>query len=76
MAPPRDENGSKKVAIGCQGGGVHTAFVVGALKRLLKEEHHEVMALSGTSGGAICAFLAWYALLERRISSPLEGFRP
>src|SRR5918998_744397 len=64
MAPPRDENGSKRVAIGCQGGGVHTAFVAGALKRLLREEHHEVMALSGTSGGAVCAFLAWYALLE------------
>jgi NTE family protein len=64
MAPPRDENGSKRVAIGCQGGGVHTAFVAGALKRLLREEHHEVMALSGTSGGAICAFLAWYAFLE------------
>ncbi len=64
MAPPRDENGSKRVAIGCQGGGVHTAFVAGALKRLLREEHHEVMALSGTSGGAICSFLAWYALLE------------
>jgi len=64
MAPPSDENGSKRVAIGCQGGGVHTAFVAGALKRLLREEHHEVMALSGTSGGAICAFLAWYALLE------------
>jgi NTE family protein len=23
-----------------------------------------IVALSGTSGGAICAFLAWYALLE------------
>ncbi len=54
----------KRIAIGCQGGGVHTAFVAGALKRLLREEQREVVALSGTSGGAICAFLAWYALLE------------
>jgi NTE family protein len=54
----------KQIAIGCQGGGVHTAFAAGALKRLLREDQREVVALSGTSGGAICAFLAWYALLE------------
>lgn len=59
-----DENGKKKIAIGCQGGGVHSAFGAGALKRLLREEQREVVALSGTSGGAICALLAWYALLE------------
>ena len=64
MALPGHENGRKRLAIGCQGGGVHSAFVAGALKRLLREEQHEVVALSGTSGGAICAFLAWYALLE------------
>jgi NTE family protein len=34
------------------------------LKRLLAEERYEVVALSGTSGGAICAVLAWYALLK------------
>ena len=29
-----------------------------------KEKHdYEVVVLSGTSGGAICALLAWYALL-------------
>ncbi len=64
MTLPGDENGKKRIAIGCQGGGVHSAFAAGALKRLLREEQHEVMAVSGTSGGAICAFLAWYALLE------------
>lgn len=58
------ESGKKRIAIGCQGGGVHSAFAAGALKRLLSEEQHEVVAVSGTSGGAICAFLAWYALLE------------
>jgi predicted acylesterase/phospholipase RssA len=30
----------------------------------LREERHEIVALSGTSGGAICAFFAWHALLE------------
>ena len=57
-------SGRVRVAIACQGGGSHTAFTAGALKRLLADERHEVVGLSGTSGGAICAALAWYALLE------------
>ncbi len=53
------------VAIACQGGGSHTAFTAGVLKRILKEKEkkYEIVALSGTSGGAICALLAWYGLL-------------
>lgn len=63
------ENNSRRVAIACQGGGSHTAFTAGVLKKLLRAKaeekySYEVMALSGTSGGAICALLAWYALLE------------
>ena len=53
-----------RVAIACQGGGSHTAFTAGALKRLLQDERYEFVALSGTSGGAVCALLAWYALIE------------
>jgi NTE family protein len=55
-----------RVAIACQGGGTHTAFTAGVLKKLLAEKRggYEVVALSGTSGGAICALLAWYALLK------------
>jgi len=36
------------------------------LTRLLAEklERYEIVALSGTSGGAICALLVWYALLR------------
>jgi NTE family protein len=56
--------GKKPIAIACQGGGSHTAFTAGALKRLLRDERYEVVALNGTSGGAICALLAWYALLQ------------
>ena len=59
-----DSNGRKRVAIACQGGGSHTAFTAGALKRLLQDQRYEFVALSGTSGGAVCALLAWYALLE------------
>jgi NTE family protein len=55
----------KRVAIACQGGGSHTAFTAGVLKRLLGTDEiarYDVVALSGTSGGAICALLAWYGL--------------
>jgi len=55
------------VAIACQGGGSHTAFTAGVLKKLLRTEElkrYEVVGLSGTSGGAVCALLAWHNLLR------------
>ena len=56
-----------KVAIACQGGGSQTAFTAGALRRILRDpgfdRDYEVVALSGTSGGALCCLLAWYGLL-------------
>ncbi len=64
------------IAIACQGGGSHTAFTAGVLRRIL-EEDHPIVALSGTSGGAICALLAWYGLLlgdRARARALLEGF--
>jgi NTE family protein len=74
------ENDKRQIAIACQGGGSHTAFTAGVLKKLLREKekhNHEVVALSGTSGGAICALLAWYALLtddaEKAVDS-LDSF--
>lgn len=57
----------RRIAIACQGGGSHTAFTAGALKPLLRAEGRgdfTISALSGTSGGAICAALAWYGLLK------------
>ncbi|HLC15216.1 MAG TPA: patatin-like phospholipase family protein [Thermodesulfovibrionia bacterium] len=53
------------IAIACQGGGSHTAFTAGVLKRILREKENRfhIAALSGTSGGAICAAVAWYGLL-------------
>jgi len=60
---------ARKVAIACQGGGSHTAFTAGALAALLGEDAPrdvEVVGLSGTSGGAICALLAWNGLVARR----------
>jgi NTE family protein len=57
----------RRIAIACQGGGSHTAFTAGALKPLLRNEARQkytICALSGTSGGAICAALAWYGLIK------------
>src|SRR3712207_2530462 len=61
-------NNNRRVAIACQGGGSHTAFTAGVLQKLLRERNekgynYEIVALSGTSGGSICALLAWYGLL-------------
>lgn len=59
-------DGKRRVAIACQGGGSHTAFTARVLKELLTQRspRHEFVAFSGTSGGAICALLAWYGLLK------------
>ncbi|MGN6872323.1 MAG: patatin-like phospholipase family protein [Solirubrobacteraceae bacterium] len=55
-----------RVAIACQGGGSHTAFTAGVLDRLCSDvlDTHEIVGFSGTSGGAVCALLAWYALRD------------
>jgi NTE family protein len=63
MAP----DDAPRIAIACQGGGSHTAFTAGVLARWLTPEvldHYNVVGLSGTSGGAICALLGWSALIE------------
>ena len=73
-----NDNNYKRVAIACQGGGSHTAFTAGVLKKLLGEKHtrahddYEIVALSGTSGGSICALLAWYGLLMDDTSKAIE----
>src|SRR5262245_52989625 len=67
----------KRIAIACQGGGSQCAFVAGALKTLLANgvhHRHSIVGLSGTSGGAITAALAWVGLLEhaRGDQTPIE----
>jgi NTE family protein len=69
----------KRVAVACQGGGSHTAFTAGVLQGLIGglPDDAEVVALSGTSGGAICATLAWDGLLRgdpKRASDRLRIF--
>lgn len=68
-----------RVAIACQGGGSHTAFTAGVLQGLMESlpEDVDLVALSGTSGGAICAALAWDGLVrnDRKLAAEkLRGF--
>jgi NTE family protein len=56
----------RNVAVACQGGGSHTAFTAGVLRRLLREwdhDRHRLVGISGTSGGAFDALAAWYGLV-------------
>jgi NTE family protein len=70
----------KRIAIACQGGGSHTAFTAGVLKRLFQGDEltkYHIVGLSGTSGGAVCALLAWYALRAKepqRVGQLLDEF--
>src|SRR3954452_22072257 len=57
----------KRIAIACQGGGSQCAFVAGALKALFNngiDQRYHIVGLSGTSGGALTAAVAWMGLLE------------
>jgi NTE family protein len=72
-----------QIAIACQGGGSQTAFTGGVLKTFFEQKVHqqfEIVSLSGTSGGAVCAALAWYGLLRAAngdttpIQDRLSGF--
>ncbi len=61
-----------KIAIACQGGGSQTAFTAGVLKAICQaklQDEFEFVSISGTSGGALCATLVWYAL--RRGERPI-----
>jgi NTE family protein len=63
----------KRVAIACQGGGSQCAFIAGALKALFDEEvqhRYQIVGLSGTSGGAFTAALAWLGLLREARGEP------
>jgi NTE family protein len=66
--------GTKRIAIACQGGGTHAAFTWGALTEILRTKQSwdgtsetgqsvDIVALSGTSAGALCALAAWYGLV-------------
>ena len=65
--PPAPASRSKAIVIACQGGGSHTAFAGGVLQTLLSaldRSRYRIAGLSGTSGGALCAAIAWFGLLQ------------
>jgi NTE family protein len=60
--------GRKRIAIACQGGGSQCAFVAGALKAMFADgiqDRYRIVGLSGTSGGAFTAALAWAGVLKK-----------
>lgn len=63
-------NSALKVAIACQGGGTHAAFAVGVLTEILKDmqdqKRFDLVGLSGTSAGALCATIVWYGLAPKK----------
>ena len=72
MKAARASTAKTKIAIACQGGGSQTAFTAGALKALCEAQiadEFEIVSMSGTSGGAVCAVLVWHAL-ERGAHPP------
>jgi len=66
-----------RVAIACQGGGSHTAFTAGVLQGLLSDvgDDIEIVGLSGTSGGGICAALAWDGLVRGNRERAVKGLQ-
>ncbi|HEX3341884.1 MAG TPA: patatin-like phospholipase family protein [Pseudolabrys sp.] len=74
MADPVRKMSSKgranpKVAVACQGGGMHAAFEIGVLTEILEDinerKRFELVGLSGTSAGALCALMVWYGLVPK-----------
>ena len=64
---------TNRIAIACQGGGSHAAYTGGVLPILLEQfdnradedgaDRTALIAISGTSGGAISALLGWYGFI-------------
>jgi NTE family protein len=69
--------GKKRIAIACQGGGSQCAFVAGALSSMFArdvQQRYRIVGLSGTSGGALTAAVAWFGLLQQAAgdATPIE----
>jgi NTE family protein len=65
----------RKIAIACQGGGTHAAFTCGVLTKILETQQQRatangtprfnIIGISGTSAGALCALMVWYGLAPK-----------
>src|SRR5689334_11698942 len=59
----------KKIAVACQGGGMHAAFAAGVFNEILqayRKKKLDLVGLSGTSAGALCALMVWYGLAPKK----------
>ena len=59
---------TKKIAVACQGGGMHGAFTVGVLTEILSaydQKKFDLVGLSGTSAGALSALMVWHGLAPK-----------
>src|SRR5262245_38999941 len=69
MEEPKPKDPDKKVAVVCQGGGIHGAFTVVVLTEILldmqRRDRFELVGLSGTSAGALNALMVWYGLAPK-----------
>ena len=64
----------KKVAVACQGGGMHVAFAVGVLTEILadvKDDKFDLMGISGTSAGALCALMVGCSFAKNAETTPI-----
>ena len=70
-------NGNRRIAIACQGGGSHAAFTAGVLMEFLQsgkfQDNFGLVALTGTSGGAVCVSVVWSALHRAKGSRVSAG---
>lgn len=57
-----ENRSKKKIVLALQGGGAHTAYVWGVVDHLLQEDDIDIVAVSGTSGGAMIAAVLTYGL--------------
>lgn len=80
IGPVTHSTDRRRVAIACQGNGSHTAFTAGVLSRCFETDvldDYEVVGLSASSGAAVCALVAWSALVRgipEQASALLERF--
>ncbi|WP_151636142.1 patatin-like phospholipase family protein [Noviherbaspirillum aerium] len=74
MSPGTGSRSRKKVMVALQGGGAHTAYVWGVMDELLASDDIDIVALGGTSGGAMVAAVVAGALSMERspVGQPLD----
>jgi len=66
VATGNKKQGKQKILLALQGGGAHTAYAWGIVDFLLQKDELDIVAVSGTSGGAMIAAVMAYGLSIER----------